>query len=186
LNAFQTDLAKEDVRFLERQNDLIERQKQEKDSIRQMFEDQLQQKKREFDDLQEDYSNATGELQSEKRRKMELESELNTIREGHKNEMIRMKQENDHYVQKLVKSMNTVSQVRLHSKNNSELTKALQAIKEQIETDSKLDNCIVCLTSRKDCVFQPCRDNVTCLRCAENLTNCPKCLQIIREKRPRQ
>jgi peptidoglycan hydrolase CwlO-like protein len=103
LNAFQTDLAKEDVRFLERQNDLIERQKQEKDSIRQMFEDQLQQKKREFDDLQEDYSNATGELQSEKRRKMELESELNTIREGHKNEMIRMKQENDHYVQKLVK-----------------------------------------------------------------------------------
>lgn len=38
LNAFQSDLAKEDIRFTERQSKLIEQQKQEKEGIRQEFE----------------------------------------------------------------------------------------------------------------------------------------------------
>lgn len=38
LNAFQSDLAKEDIRFTERQSKLIEQQKQEKDGVRQECE----------------------------------------------------------------------------------------------------------------------------------------------------
>ena len=66
----------------------------------------MQNKKREFDDLKEDFSHVSGELQNEKRRKVELEEEMKTVVNSHKNELTRLHQETDFYVQRLGKRYN--------------------------------------------------------------------------------
>lgn len=60
----------------------------------------IKQKKREYDELQEDYSNITGELQSEKRKKSEVETELSAEKDKHKNELTRAQQESSWYLQR--------------------------------------------------------------------------------------
>ena len=41
------------------------------------------------------------------------------------------------------------------------------------------DNCSVCWDSDKDCLFMPCRHNVSCLKCAKLLKKCPFCRETI-------
>lgn len=67
------------------------------------MQEKLKQKKREYDELQEDYSNTTGELQSEKRKKSEIEAELRTERDRHRNEITQVQQQRNWYMQRLVK-----------------------------------------------------------------------------------
>ena len=60
----------------------------------------LKQKKREYEELQEDYSNITGELQSEKRKKSEVETELLAEKDKHKNELTQIQQESSWYLKR--------------------------------------------------------------------------------------
>lgn len=66
-------------------------------------QEKLKQKKREYDELQEDYSTTTGELQSEKRKKAEIGNELRVEKDRHRNELTQVQQESNWYLQTLVK-----------------------------------------------------------------------------------
>ena len=67
----------------------------------------MQQKQLEYDSLREDYSNISGELQSEKRRKTEVEGNIRVEKERHRNEVTLIKQESDWYLQRLAQRYNT-------------------------------------------------------------------------------
>lgn len=67
----------------------------------------MQQKQLEYDNLREDYSNISGELQSEKRRKTEVEGQIRSEKERHRNEVTLIKQESDWYLQRLTQRYNT-------------------------------------------------------------------------------
>ena len=59
--------------------------------------------------------------------------------------------------------------------NNNPPSNDLIIEKDQKPEVQGVAACIICWEGERDCVIQPCRHNVTCMKCIKSVKNCPVC-----------
>ena len=63
--------------------------------------------------------------------------------------------------------------VEVVSNNNLDLTKI------KIHTDEESDECIICMDTEKQIVFDPCGHLYSCVNCSSKVSKCPICRSVI-------
>jgi hypothetical protein len=177
----EQQLTREEVRFVDMEQDLIASFKRDAEQKEKQFQEELQASHLRYNSLYREFLGKSDELAHARKELESAECQMSEERERHSRHMNSIESQSRWYLKRLADRVDKLCELQSVSSGsadaNSELATLLLHIAREFEEDKRKDMCVVCTSSTKDCVLLPCRHQHTCSQCAAALCDkvLPKC-----------
>ncbi|XP_065918171.1 RING finger protein B-like isoform X2 [Dysidea avara] len=166
------------IRLTEKDDQLLSKFKTEKAQDKAKYENLIQLKDTEGQELEKKIADTARELEEMKDDRERLEGLEREAEEIHQKNLNFNLGQTKVFVERLsvkVQEIDSILKVSDGVMKNSELQDILTTLKVEIEESAKMDKCYMCNKKQRNCALDPCGHEDICTDCAEKMERCHHC-----------